>query len=158
MVFDGNITSKTQGFSFHGLTQDITSLIFVLFSFFFFTTFSPAPLSLFSSYIKFNLVSFSTIWPLYSERVQSHSSTMPVVKWIILVFEVNPLKKSLRGDILESSLPFFWLHLVLSGLIWSRRSEERPYGDEAMLIMWHHIWCVWSVCGQWGWPFDQELT
>lgn len=22
--FDGNITSKTQGFSFHGLTQDIT--------------------------------------------------------------------------------------------------------------------------------------
>lgn len=58
---------------------------------------------------------------------------------------------------LASSLPFL-LHLVLSGLIWRRRSEVRPYGDEAMLIMWHHIWCVWSVCGRWGRPFDQHLT
>lgn len=67
------------------------------------------------------------------------------------------LKKLRRKILLASSLPFL-LHLVLSGLIWSRRSEVRPYGDELMLIMWHNIWCVWSVCGQWGWPFDQQLT
>lgn len=34
----------------------------------------------------------------------------------------------------------------------------RPYGDEAMLIMRHRIWCVWSVCSQRGRPFDQRLT
>lgn len=41
-------------------------------------------------------------------------------------------------------------HVVLSALIWCLRGEVRPYGDEAMLIMWHHIWSVWSVCDQCG--------
>lgn len=135
MVFDGNITSKTQGFSFHSLTQAITdsfsNLCIVS------TTFSLAPLFLFGTCIKFNLVSFFTIRSFYSDRVQSRSSATLVVKWIILVFEVSPLKKLLRGRYSSPSL--FLLHVVLFGLIWSWRSEVRPYGDEAMLIMRHHI-------------------
>lgn len=91
----------------------------------FFTTFSPAPLSLplLSSYIKFILVSFFTIWPLCSGRVQSHSSTTPVVKWITLAFEVNPLKKLLREIFLASSLPFLLCHSPCP--IWSHLEPER---------------------------------
>lgn len=137
MVFDGNLTSKTQGFSFHSLTQAITdsfsNLCIVS------TTSSPAPLFLFCTCIKFNLVSSFTIRSFYSDRVQSRSSTTLVVKWIVLVFEVSPLKKLLRGRYSWHPPSLFLLHVVLFGLIWSWRSEVRPYGDEAMLIMRHHI-------------------
>ena len=116
------------------------------------STFSPAPLSLpfVSSYNKFSLVSFFTIWPLYSGRVQSHSSTTAVVKWIMLVFEVNPSKRSLREIFLASSLPLLLRHSPCP--IWSHLEPERRgetvwrWGDANNVAL--HLMCLkclWAV-------------
>lgn len=73
VVFDGNITSKTQKFLL-SWSDSRCYTVFVLICTFYPTTFCLAPLSVFSIHIKFfSSVLLSPIWPLYSERVQSHS-------------------------------------------------------------------------------------
>lgn len=92
VVFDGNITSKTQKFLL-SWSDSRCYTVFVPICTFYPTTFCLAPLSVFSIYIKFCLLSCS---PLFGHCTQksskSLSSTTPVVKRITLVFEVNPLK------------------------------------------------------------------
>lgn len=78
--------------------------------------------SLFSAPTLNSTLSLSSLFGHCTQtRVQSHSSTTPVVKWIILVFEVNPLKKLLRGDILGTLPPFS----VARCPIWSNLELEK---------------------------------
>ncbi len=115
--FDGNVTSKTQRFLL-SWSDSRCYTVFVKISTFFHNFLSFLyPSS--SAYIKFSLVFFA-IWPFCSEGVQSHSSTTPVVKWITLVFEVNPLK-IVEEDIASILPPFS----VAPRPIWSNLELER---------------------------------
>lgn len=113
VVFDGNITSKIKhkGFSFHSLTQQ-SYTVFVFISVLF------AQLSLLhGSNAKFSIVSLRSLAAFME-------SSKLLSKWIILVFEVPPLKH--HAAILPFCLLFFCAaRLILSGLIWGqgRRGE-----------------------------------
>lgn len=166
VVLEGNMTSKTRGSLLWWPDSRCYMGVCVNLCTFFSTTFSPSLLrSLLDSYIKFSPVSvcLRCLAIVLGKRVQSHCRA-PCRLWSgsHLCLKSIPLKKSWRGDIpgitppshsSPHSSPSF---SVAPCPIWSnlelKRSEVRAYGDEAMLITWHHIWCVWSVCGHWGWP------
>ncbi len=139
----GTLHQRHKGFSFHGLTQDVT--VFVKISTFF-HNFLSFLYSSSSAYIKFSLVFFA-IWPFCSEGVQSHSSTTPVVKWITLVFEVNPLK-IVEGDIASILPPFsvaprpIWSNLELE-----KRGETVWRWGDAYNVAPHLMClkCLWPV-------------
>lgn len=149
VVFDGNITSKTQKFLL-SWSDSRCYTVFVLICTFYPTTFCLAPLSVFSIHIKFFLLSCS---PLFGHCIQKEFKVTLKYHTSCEVDHTCVWSQSLK-NIAEVDIPGnhprslpFPLHLLLSGLIWWRRSAVSPYGDEGMLIMWHHIWCVWSVCG-----------
>lgn len=150
LVFDRNITSKTTFPPFRVLSM-------MLF-FFHFATFSPRPLSLSCFHNKFDLDSFFTIRPIVlRKRTTLREWHGREVYQASCVWSQAP-KESVEGTSSRHHPSPLLLHLVPSALIWRRRRKVRAYGDEAMLIMLHHIWCAWSVCGQPGRRFDQPLT
>lgn len=107
VVFDGNVTSKRQGFSFRSLTPAITvsfsNLCIVS------TTFSPAPLFHFCTCIKFNLVSFFAIRSFYSDK-SSKSLKYNASSEVDRAYVWSQSLKEIVGGggvFLASSLPFF---------------------------------------------------
>lgn len=121
VVFDGNITSKTLR-SLLSLSDSTCYTVFVLISVLFSTTFSPASLSLFSSYIKISLSALfgHCIQGEFKVTLKYHTSCEVdhTCVWS------QSLKKKSWGEIfLASFLPFLLRHSPCP--IWSNLEPEK---------------------------------